>query len=227
MPILVGMRSVLCVPSPLLGPSSFQPLAKVLADRGLDVAVADLRPALAGGSPAWPEMVRLANRAAKSQLGEVVVIGHSGAGAVLPGIGAALGERLARLVFVDAILPPATGVHRYPDTIRGFAADLATGGVLPSWLDWWPPSTVADLLPDPAQVDLLRSDISETPELWFDEEIPVPIAWTEGDVLYLRLSPAYDEELERARSLGWPAVALESTHLGIVTEPEAIADAIF
>lgn len=221
------MHSVLCVPSPLLGPSSWQAFAGALTDRGMTVAVADLRHAFSVEPPAWPEMVRLARRAARPLPGDVVIVGHSGAGALLPGVGAALGRRLARLVFVDAILPPATGVHRYPEQIRSLVAGLAADGQLPPWLDWWPPDTVTAMLPDPSQVTLLRSDMTGTPESWFDEEIPVPIAWTEGDALYLRLSPAYDEEVERARALGWPTTSLDSHHLGILTDPEMVADAVF
>ena len=215
------------MPSPLLGPSSFEPLASVLADRGVEAAIADVRPAFAGGSPVWPEMVRLARKTARSVLGKVVVVGHSGAGALLPGVGAALGGQLQRLVFVDAILPPAAGAHRYPESIRRRVAELATDGVLPPWLDWWPPETLSALLPEPARLELLRSDIAETPESWFDEEIPIPIAWADGKASYIRLSAAYDQELERARGLGWPTMSLESTHLGIVTEPEAVADVLF
>lgn len=175
----------------------------------------------------WPEMVRLARRSARSLEGGVVIVGHSGAGALLPGIGAALGEKSARLVFVDAVLPPATGAHRYPAKIREQVAELATNHILPPWLDWWPTETVTTMLPDPALVDLLRSDITQVPDRWFEEEIPVPTAWTDGDCSYLRLSESYADELEKAQELGWPTASLESNHLGILAEPATVADAAF
>lgn len=220
------MQSVLCVPSPLLGPSSFAPLASVLADRGVEVAVTDLRPAFAGDSPAWPEMVRLARRAARSLPGKVVVVGHSGAGALLPGVGAALSGQLDRLAFVDAVLPPPAGAHRYPEGIRSLIAGLASEGTLPPWLDWWPEETMSAMLPNPADLVLLRSDIAATPESWFDEEIPVPIAWVEGEASYIRLSAAYDDELARAMELGWHTRSFDSTHLGVLTDPATVADAL-
>ena len=219
--------ALLLVPSPLLGPSSWQPMADAARDRGHAVAVADLRPALEQDGPLWPEMVRLARSSARALPGTVDVVGHSGGGALLPGIGATMGADLGRLVFVDAVLPPATSAHRYPDRIRDRVTDLAGGDpLLPPWLDWWDPETIAEMLPDPSVVAALRADCPRVPVSWFDESVPVPIAWTDWDAAYVRLSSAYEEEAARAATFGWPTFELESHHLGIVTDPDAVLNAI-
>lgn len=221
------MSSLLLVHSPLLGPSIWGPVRSAASESGLPAVIADLRPALGRPGPMWPEMVRLARIAARPLPRPVDAVAHSGAGAVLPGVGAALGDDLGRLVFVDAVLPPEKGAHRYSSGIRSRVAELAgDDGSLPPWPDWWPPEALSAMLPDPGQVDLLRSDAPAAPLAWFEEEIPVPIAWSEGDNSYIRLSGAYDDELNRARQMGWQVWNMESHHLGMITNPRQVLDAI-
>jgi thioesterase domain-containing protein len=93
--------------SPLVGPLTWQPAAACLRASGYQVAVPSLAGALDPGPPFYPklagrvaETIRQANPA-----GAVVLIGHSGAGALLPAAAEAAGMPVAAMVFVDAILP--------------------------------------------------------------------------------------------------------------------------
>jgi hypothetical protein len=220
------MPSLLLVPSPLLGPSTWIKLAAAARRTFERVEVADIRGAIGAGPEMWPHMVRLAKEAARPLRGEITVVGHSGAGAILPGVGAALGTDLDRLVFVDAVIPPRSGGHRYPDAIRELVASMAEDGLLPPWLDWWPPATVADLVPAGDDLQMLRSDQPRVPLRWFDEVVPVPAGWSESACSYVRLSPAYDTELGKAVDWGWATASLDSTHLGMISDPESVLEAI-
>jgi aminoglycoside 6'-N-acetyltransferase len=90
------------VHSPLLGPRSWAKVASLL--RG--AVVPDLRSIVATTPPPWST---LAAMAADLPTGAVVV-GHAGAGALLPMIGAAADA--SALVFVDAVVPPVVGDYR-------------------------------------------------------------------------------------------------------------------
>jgi len=41
-----------------------------------------------------------------------------------------------------------------------------------------------------------------------------------------RLSEEYREPCDEARRLGWPVIKLASHHLGLLTDPETVTDAI-
>lgn len=201
-------------------------MASAAVDRGHEVGVADLRPALELDGPLWPEMVRLARIAGRHLREPVDVIAHSGAGALLPGIGAAMGPSLGRLVFVDAVLPPASGPHRFQGLLQK-VEELAGGADrLPSWWEWWPEDTVARLVPDRSLRKTLQADTPRVPVEWWRQEIPTPTAWAERRHLYVRLSTPYDEDAERARSMGFDVVTLDSHHLAIATDPEGVLDAV-
>lgn len=219
-------HSLLLVHSPLVGPSTWTRLAQQALSRGFEAVVADITGGLEAPSPVWAEMVRLATTAARRLTGTVDVVAHSGAGALLPGIGMALGRRRGKLCFVDAVLPPPDGAHRYPDDVRSRVEELAQGDTLPPWLEWFPQGVVTELLPRPDDRELVVSDLPSVPTAWFEEAIPVPGGWTEWHCSYLRLSEAYDDELGRARRLGWPTASLPSHHLGIVTDPGLVLDSI-
>ena len=51
----------------------------------------------------------------------------------------------------------------------------------------------------------------------------MPAGWADHRRAYLRFSPAYDAEYERARGLGWPVADLPGQHLHQVVAPEATA----
>ena len=157
--------SLLFVHSPLVGPSSMQRLADSAAGDGYVVSLPDLTAAAEAETPLWRAFVERAVNGAARLSSDVVVIGHSGAGSFLPQIGEALGERLAGLVFVDAVVPPELGFHTTPgDMIDTLAVEDPEGLLLP-WLEWWPDEDVADLLPDANDRRLLAVDMPRVPRV--------------------------------------------------------------
>src|SRR5205823_5194873 len=94
----------------------------------------------------------------------VVLVAHSGAGALVPSVAVACDGVVEAAVFVDAILPhPGTSwFDNAPASLREHLRTLAADTWLPPWHQWFPPGTLDDLLPDP---DLRSRFIAELPRL--------------------------------------------------------------
>jgi RimJ/RimL family protein N-acetyltransferase len=213
---LTAVEPFVLVPSPLLGPASWARVAAVLPD----AIVPDLRELVAVPRPPWAWL----ERAVRDLPHGAVVVGHSGAGALLPIIGAALDA--SGLVFVDAGLPPATGTHRTPDELRSALGDLAVDGILPPWPTWSGEEALRSLLPDEADRAALDADARPVPLAFYDEPVPVPDSWTSRPCGYVRLSEAYDSDAEEAGIRGWPVVRIAGHHLEALTRPAEVARAI-
>lgn len=205
---------------PLLGPAVWGPCAARLTALGHEVTVPDLRAAC--DPPAgWPE--RAAAAAVAGIVGPVVLVGHSGAGVVLPLVADRLGD-VAAVVFVDAMLPAAAEATRPSERFRAFLDGLPlTNGRLPRWSEWWGPEAMAEQVPD----DDLRAGIeAEQPRLaraFYAEAVPVPASWPPARVGYLQLSPAYDAEAAQAVDRGWPVRRRPGGHLDLATRPAEVA----
>src|SRR5438034_515867 len=101
------MRSMLfvLVPSPLVGPFTWSLVADELVARGHQVLVPDLSDE--GTGPWWERHVASAGAQLSGDRElDIALVGHSGAGALLPLIARAAAIRPAAYVFVDAGLPP-------------------------------------------------------------------------------------------------------------------------
>jgi len=215
-----ALLTYLLVHSPLLGPSSWARVGALLDD----VVIPDLSQAGTASEP-WRVFVDLAVEAV-DQAQDVVVVGHSGAGAFLPLIGAALKGRLNRLVFVDAVVPPDSGKYVSSEEMLAFLDGKAVGGVLPRWNDWWSEDVLVEELPKIEDRDLLASDAPRLPRSFYDHAVPVPPGWIDMPCSYVRLSEAYDHFEERAVAKGWMVRHVETTHVALLTEPRAVANAV-
>ncbi|NIH86396.1 alpha/beta hydrolase [Amycolatopsis granulosa] len=210
------MIDFVLVHSPLVGPATWQRVAGELRARGHRVAVPSLLGALGGDGPYYPKLA-----GAVTEPGVLVV--HSGAGALVPGIAARI--PVPRAVFVDALLPHPG--RSWFDTaspeLRKRLRELADDDRLPPWNRWFPPGTIEDLLPDQHIREEFLAELPRVPLSYFAEPVP------DADVppsAYLQLSGAYEEEAARAAELGWPVERLDSHHLAPLTDPAVIATAL-
>lgn len=153
-----------------------------------------------------------------------VVVGHSGAGFLLPSVA----ERLDAVhsLFVDAGLPPehtpASAGADFLDRLRTLAVD----GTLPAWSTWWGDDVMQALVPDDVRRAQLEAELPVVPIAFFEVPMVVPAGWPRHPSSFLLLSETYRADAERARSLGWPVTERLGAHLDIVTAPEAIAPLI-
>jgi len=196
----------------------------VLSDEGHVARVPDLRCAVDPPAGWWDRAADAS--AAMAGYEPAVVVGHSGAGVLLPMIAARLAG-VRSVVFVDAVVPARTGATGTSEQLRSFLDDLPVqDGLLPRWSQWWSKDTVAKLLPDPAQRELLEAEQPRLARSFYDLAVPVPQVWPDERVGYLQLSPAYEQAGREAAERGWLVERLDGHHLQLVTRPVEVAERI-
>jgi len=212
--------------SPLLGPLAWQGVAAELRRRG-HAADAPAWPLLSNGLEGYYEGLTkgLADVLASSD-DSLVLAAHSGAGALTPALAARLGERVASVIYVDAILPHPghSWFETAPADLRNHLRAGAQMGELPAWDEWWPPGALERLIPDATQRAALVGELEPLPIGYFEETAPTTTL--ETPAAYLQLSGAYDNESQVAARSGWPLVRLPLHHLAMLTNPEPVAAAL-
>jgi Alpha/beta hydrolase family len=219
--------SFVLVHSPLVGPATWQPAADELRTRGYGVVV----PSLAGlereGPPYHEKLaIRVAEVVRGSSLaGPIVVVGHSGAGALLPSITATMQETVTAASFVDAILPHpgSSWMETAPPALREQLRGMAVDGRLPPWQEWFPPGTIEALIP---ATELRAGILAEVPRLplAYFEEPALTVDWSGSRCGYLQLSAAYGAYADEAERRGWPTIREAADHLAILTRPAIVAE---
>lgn len=214
----MGDPPFLLLHSPLLGPTTWGPLADELARRGRQVILPDLRPAATTGR--IEAVLDLASIYDGSE--PPIVVGHSGGGFLVPFVVTRL--EAACGVFVDAGVPvcrgPASPSGDFLVHLRGLAVD----GMLPGWSTWWPAGVLEELVPDRDLRAELVAQQPTVPLALYETAILVPPDWCDRDLAYLQLSDAYESDAAAARARGWRAVERTGGHLDHMTRPSEIAD---
>ncbi|MHA6799761.1 hypothetical protein [Bounagaea algeriensis] len=202
-----------------------RPLAEQLELDGVATLVPDLRSAVAGGpvhQRLSAEFVRALNVAGAA--GPLVLVGHSGAGPLLPGFVEAADRPVAALVYLDADLP--TPGCSWQDTApTGLVEELqsrARSSRLPPWHLWFDADPLTELVPDAALRNSLSSEEPEVAAAFLTEARP-DADWN-GPAGYLQLSPPYAAVAAEAAERGWPVRRIETHHLAPVTRPSTLAE---
>jgi len=203
----------------------------MLRETGREVIVVDVedddRPPYAARYVARAAL-QIAAAAPRSPIG---LIGHSGAGPLLPQVGFA--QRAARrqvgaYVFVDAGVP-RPGATRL-DLIHGsgeavasqIRRELERGALVPTWRD----EELAASGLGPAERATVLAAMRPRPLAFFEEEVPFPGDWPDAPCGYLRTSAAYDAVARLAARRGFPVVSIDGGHFAALTGPGALADAL-
>jgi hypothetical protein len=207
----------------LVGPGTWDGVAPILTEEGFEVHVPDLRPTLEAGRPYCARQIGLIESGAGD--GPAVLVGHSGAGALLAPAGRTIGPVLG-YVFVDAGLPipGRTQMSTMPPDLVDELRRMADGdGWLPPWPQWWGDDALAELLPDAARRRRFAAECRRIPLGMFDEVLP---DGRDAPGAYLRLSEAYAEPAAEARKRGWPLIDLDEDHLAPISKPGVVAGAL-
>jgi hypothetical protein len=213
--------------SPLVGPFSWQPAAAALRARGHTALVPAVHDA-PGHGPYWRQHAQSAADALSALPDGVplVLVAHSGAGALLPALSQALGAPPAAYIYVDAVLPSGGGSRLEgfgpPDEMARFRAYLEGGGRFPAWTD----ADLAAEIPDAQTRARLLAEVRPRGLDYWTEPIPRVSGWPDAPGAYLRFTPTYAPDAERARLLGWPVRHLPGGHFQALTAPERVAAAI-
>jgi thioesterase domain-containing protein len=222
------------VHSPVVGPATWEPVARELRNRGHPAVVPALSPPVGLRPPYLPthatEVVAAVRGSAHGGEAAVILAGHSGAGPRLPAIGRQLrraGFPVAAYMFVDAGLPSdgATPRSTAPAEFVDLLDSLATGGrMLPRWSEWWGDGALARIVPDAAVRATLEAELRPVPVDLFDEPVPVPARWPDAPCGYVSFT--YEHEAVEAEARGWPVVRHAGDHLALVTQPAVTAHAL-
>jgi hypothetical protein len=224
------MAAVLLVHSPLVGPLTWEPVAAELRRGGHPVAVPDICRDEQEAAPFWRQHAQAAARgAAELPVDQaLVLVGHSGAGPLLPAVRAALDRPVAAYLFVDAGLPEH-GKSRLdllrdelPDVAVEFEKLLAAGGRYPTWGD----ADLAPLIPDARLRAGVLSELRPRGNRFWTEPLSVLATWPDAPCAYLQLSDGYDVPAARAQSLGWPFTRINAAHFHMLVDPAAVTDAL-
>ena len=221
----MGTELVL-VHSPLTGPSVWWPLAGELRGAGQDVLVPLLEEDGDPGAPLWRRHAAAVAEALGD--GPYALVGHGGAGPLLPAIAAAGGRRPTAYVFVDAGLPAGGRTRlelladRPPEEAVRLRAHLEAGGRFP---DWTSEGLEAEI-PDRAWRFRVVSELRPRPLAYFTETIALPAGWPDAPCGFLRFSSAYEDAARRARALGWACEELPGSHFQLLVEPGRAAQVL-
>ena len=220
-------QTVVLVHSPFLGPASLQPLADELGAAGITSFVPDLRGAVLG-EPVHHELIVEFIRAmdSASAASSLVVVGHSGAGPLLPAFAESVDHSVTALIYLDAELP--TPGRSWDDAAPVELADQLRSRVqqslLPPWHRWFDDDLLAELVPDDARRVLIVDEEPAVKAAFLAEKRP-DAEWA-GPAGYIQLSPPYASPAARSAQRGWPVRRLRAHHLAPATQPRMISAAL-
>jgi hypothetical protein len=212
--------SIVLVHSPMVGPLSWSKIAPLLKHRGHEVVVPDLTVSFEDGPPYCERQIATIAHCA---LRGSVLVAHSGAGALLAGVGDLVPE-LGGYVFVDAGLPTPglSWMDTAPEELSSALISMARDGWLPPWFEWFGEDAIVELLPESGMREAFIDDCHELPLAMFYEPRPPSPSWPNAPAAYLRLSEAYAQEADQARAMDWPISVLESDHLAILSSAASV-----
>jgi hypothetical protein len=219
--------------SPLTGTAAWGALPGALRAAGYATLVPEMA---ADTGPPYAQRYVMEAAAALNTAGPeapVVLVGHSGAGPLLPQVGFA--QRSARrqvggYVFLDAMLPRPAGpdgpptrlalLHDEDDALaHDLDHDLRDGGTFPAWTD----DDLADEVPDDEARHALLASLRPRGRDFFTETLPFPGDWPDAPCAYLRTSAAYDVHARTAQHRGWPVHERGGGHFAALTDPDGLA----
>ena len=218
---------VVLVPSPLVGPATWAPVAAALRERGYAAIVPPLADQDDDPRPTWQqhaESVAQAVAGVDTQA-PLILAGHSGAGPLLPAIRRQLDHPVVAYLFVDAGIP-RDGASRLdlmaaeaPEWAAAFRQELAAGGRFPAWTD----EDLREVVPDAQQRAALLAELRPRPLAFFTEPIPVFPGWPDAPCAYLQFSAAYDVPAAQAQQRGWAYRRLDAGHFHLLVDPAGVA----
>lgn len=224
---MTASRTWLLIPSPLLGPASWHPVADVLTQRGCRAVVAETTmTTTADLDHLTPWVNELLTMEVPDRDVPTSVVAHS---AACPRTPLAVEELIGKgwaidsMILVDGRFPDGKSFTessaRFGDTLDGM---VRPDDYLPPWPRWWG-SLVNGLVVDPIARDLVFSEARPVPRSWFDQPAPVPDLTDRVAAGFLSFGPGYAEACEVAYKAGWVTNRLGGDHLHQVVAPEAVA----
>jgi Alpha/beta hydrolase family len=218
------------VAGPLVRASSWESTARLMREAGCLVQVPDIL-AHHPSPPAWRAWTQsLLEHIAPA--GELVLVGHSSASALVADLAIRLPVR--GVIIVDGDIPPLQGAASpVRPALHDFIRSLAgADGTLPVWSKWFAGDAQRSAL---IGLDILAGDPPAFAQFedglprmhldWFDDTIELA-AWDHIPAGFIQTSGIYDHATAEAQRRGWPVMRPQGTHLDPTLRPAVTADAI-
>jgi len=214
--------------SPLVGPSTWKKVAAYLQQKEYSVIVPTLTEPETDRKPYWKQHAESATKAINdlSSNKRCILVGHSGAGPILPAIGERLELPPFGYIFVDAGLPDNQKSRldmmksETGEWVLDFEKHLSNGGKFPNWSE----SDLLKIIPDDDSRQLVLQEINMRDLSFFTEKISFCDDWSTAPCGYMQFSENYDISASRARCQGWSFIKLESGHFHMLVEPVIVGD---
>ena len=216
--------------SPLVGPLTWSRVAAELRRRDYAVVVPELPEVKDEQLPYWQQDASAVAAVMNSLPDDraFVLVGHSGAGMLLPAIGQLAERAIAGYIFADAGIP-IDGKSRLdllklevPEVGEMGEQELLAGGHIPQWSD----DDLSMVVADPGTRRIILAGLRPQGLAFYTEPIPVFAGWPDAPCAYLQFSQGYDYSATQARQMGWPTLNLDAGHFHLLVDAPAVADAL-
>jgi hypothetical protein len=210
--------------SPLVSPYTWAATAAALQQRGHAARVPDLADT-PGAGPYWQQHTTSAAAALAGWETEapLVLVAHSGAGALLPSVGRALARPVAAYLFVDAGWPSG-GLSRLETFGAGdrpaFEAFLNDGGRFPTWQA----DDLAPILADAAVRARVAAELRPRGLDYWSEPLPVVAGWPAAPLGVLRYTATYAPDAAQAAAHGAVVRERPAGHFEMLAQPAVVAE---
>ncbi len=215
------------VHSPLVGTFTWSRVRSEMEKRGVEV----MAPRLGddGSPPFWKQHAgsAAAALAETSPNTPIILVGHSGAGPLLPAIAHSSPRPVIGYVFVDAGILWSDESrlemmgHENAAMAREFENELVRGGRFPAWSA----DDLSEILPDAETCQALMADLYPRSLEFFQETLPA-FAFPDAPCAYLYFSPPYLTPARQAREHGWKVQDMPAGHFHMLVDPTAVTDAL-
>jgi hypothetical protein len=216
--------------SPLVGPFTWSNVANELRANGFEAIIPPLVDDEVSDLPYWKQHAQSVKNALNAipQNRLLCLVGHSGAGPILPVIRNALTHTISAFVYVDAGVPVHNTTRldmmreEIPDVAHEISSALLNGQRIPNWRS----DDLRDILPDPSTRANLLAELKPRPLEFFTEPIPAQDNWLDAPCCYLQFSAGYDYSAQQARYRGWNVLKIDGGHFHMLADPAAVADVL-
>ena len=221
------MTAFLLIHGPLVGPLTWKSLAEEFRRRGVEAMAPALPYAMDLDPPYWRSHADAVAAAAglASEEGAIVLVGHSGAGMLLPAVRQSLARRVAGYIFVDADIPQdgksRLDLFESRDDRESFRR-AASAGMLPTWTE----NNLEETIPNPVLRRRFVAELRPLPLAVYEEPISVFEGWPDAPCGYLQFTEYYESSARHAQREGWPYAKIEADHFHMLIDPRAVADAL-
>jgi pimeloyl-ACP methyl ester carboxylesterase len=215
--------------SPLVGPFTWALTAAELRNKGYRVVVPVLDSSAKTAPAYWEQHVNGVSDAISSihQPSPVILVGHSGAGPLLPVIRQKGKRPVAAYIFVDANLPESgkSRLDLFHDRkeVKEFR-QAAKNGYLPIWSE----EDLREGLPDDEIRFRFVAELKPLPLEVYEEPLPVSGDWPDAPCAYLRFgsNQAYEEPYQQALREGYETMQMPGNHFHMLVDPAGVAGSL-